>query len=234
MREGYILGIGIAVAALIGLTACTPFGAGYRQPYGGPGGMMGGGMMGSGGMMGGGRGNYSPDAKPLTIDQAGDAVKGYLKAYYGDRLALTEIMEFARNYYAVAEEKDTGIHAVELLIDKYTGRVSPEIGPNMMWNTKYGMMGGGMMGGMMGNYRGGVPTANMTVSAAQAKTLAQQYLETDLPGLAAAEADTFYGYYTLHTLKDGKIEGMLSVNGYTGAVWYQTWHGTFLGMKMYD
>ena len=56
MRKGYILGIGIAVAALIGLTACTPFGPGYRQPYGGPGGMMGGGggTMGSGGgMMGG-------------------------------------------------------------------------------------------------------------------------------------------------------------------------------------
>mgnify|MGYP001569676752 CR=1 FL=1 len=236
MRKGYISGIGIAVAALIGLTACAPFGPGYGQPYGGPGGMMGGGMMGSGGMMGGrGRGNYNPDAKPITTDQAGDAIQSYLKAYYGDRLALTEIMEFARNYYAVAEEKDTGVHAMELLIDKYTGRVSPEMGPNMMWNTRYSPMGGmGGMGGMMGNYRGGLPTANMTVSAAQAKTLAQQYLETNLPGLTVAEADTFYGYYTLHTLKDGEIEGMLSVNGYTGAVWYHTWHGLFLGMKMYD
>ena len=188
--------------------------------------------MGSGGMMGGGRGNYNPDAKPLTIDQAGDAVNGYLKAYYGDRLALTEIMEFTRNYYAVVEEKGTGIHAAELLIHKYTGRVSPEMGPNMMWNTRYSSMGG--MGGMMGNYKGGITTANMTVSPAQAKTLAQQYLETDLLGLTVAEADIFYGYYTLHTLKDGKIEGMLSVNGYTGAVWYHTWHGTFSGMKMYD
>lgn len=236
MRRWYI-GIGIVVAALIGLAACTPFGGpGYGQPYGGPGGMMGGGMMGGGGgMMGGGWGNYNPDpnAKPITIDQAGDAVQSYLKAYYGDRLVLTEIMDFAWNYYAGVEEKGTGIHATELLIDKYTGRVSPEMGPNMMWNAKYSPMGG-MMGGMMGGYRGGLPTANMTVSSAQAKTLAQQYLDTNLPGLTVADADTFYGYYTLHTLKDGEIEGMLSVNGYTGAVWYHTWHGPFLGMKMYD
>lgn len=27
---------------------------------------------------------------------------------------------------------------------------------------------------------------------------------------------------------DRKITGMLSVNGYTGQVWYHTWHGTFI------
>jgi hypothetical protein len=182
-------------------------------------------------MMGGGWGSYNPnpDAKPITIDQAADAVQGYLNAYCGGRLTLTEVMDFAWNYYAEVEEKDTGIHAMELLIDKYTGRVSPEMGPNMMWNTKYSPMGG-----MMGNYGGGSPTANMPVNADQAKTLAQQYLDTNLPGLTVAEADTFYGYYTLHTLQNGQVEGMLSVNGYTGAIWYHSWHGPFLGMKEYE
>jgi ABC-type glycerol-3-phosphate transport system substrate-binding protein len=42
------------------------------------------------------------------------------------------------------------------------------------------------------------------------------------------DADAFYGYYTLEVNKDGKIYGMLSVNANTGAVWYHTWHGTFL------
>ena len=144
-------------------------------------------------------------------------------------LVLAEVMDFAWNYYAEVEEKDTGIHAMELLIDKYTGRVSPEMGPNMMWNTKYSPMGG-----MMGNYGGGTPTANMPVTTDQAKTIAQQYLDNNLPGLTVAEADTFYGYYTLHTLQNGQVEGMLSINGYTGAVWYHTWHGPFLGMKEYD
>lgn len=190
--------------------------------------MMGPGMMGSGGMMGGGWGNYNPNpnTKPISIDQAADYARRYV-ASYGSNLMLTEVMEFAWNYYAEVEEKDTGIHAMELLIDKYTGAVSPEMGPNMMWNTKYGMMSG-----MMGNYYGrSAPTADMPITSEQAKTIAQQYLDTNLPGITVAEADTFYGYYTLHTLKNGEVEGMLSVNGYTGAVWYHSWHGSFIGMK---
>ncbi len=49
--------------------------------------------------------------------------------------------------------------------------------------------------------------------------------------LAVAEPDRFYGYYTLHTLRDGEIEGMLSVNGYTGEVWYHAWHGPFIQIQ---
>lgn len=239
MRKLHILVISIAIISLLVLAACVPFPfsgpAPGQQPYQyGPGGGTGPGMMGRGGlgsgMMGGGGGNYNtnPDAKPITIEQAADAVRGYVNAYEG-KLVLTEVMDFAWNYYAEVEEKDTGIHAMELLIDKYTGRVSPEIGPNMMWNTKYSPMGG-----MMGNYGSGSPTTDMPVSADQAKTLAQQYLDANLPGLTIAEADTFYGYYTLHTLQKGQVEGMLSINGYTGAVWYHTWHGPFLGMQEYD
>jgi len=216
MRKWYLLGISLALVGLMALAACAPvFGApGPRQGWG-----MGPGRMGPG-MTGGGWSNYSPDAKPLTIDQAAEAVQGYLK---GSRnLELTEVMEFAWNFYAEVEEKDTGIHAMELLIDRYTGRVYPEMGPNMMWNAKYGMMS-----------RSVQPAAEMPVTAGQAETQAQQYLDTNMPGITVAEADPFYGYYTLHTLKDGKIEGMLSVNGYTGAVWYHSWHGPFISMKEY-
>jgi len=239
MRKLYIVGVTLAILSLLVLAACVPFPFGgaapgqQQYPYGSGGG-TGPGMMGRGGMgpgmMGGGWGGYNPNtnAKPITIDQAADAVQGYINAY-GGKLALTEVMDFAWNYYAEVEEKDTGIHAMELLIDKYTGRVSPEMGPNMMWNTKYSPMGG-----MMGNYGGGSPTASMPVSVEQAKTLAEQYLENNLPGLTVAEADTFFGYYTLHTLQNGRVEGMLSINGYTGAIWYHTWHGPFLGMKEYD
>ena len=184
-------------------------------------GMMGPGMMGPGGMMGG-WGGYNPNAEQITIDEAAEAVERYLSAYWQD-LVLAEVMEFAWNFYAEVEEETTGIHAMELLIDKYTGQVYPEMGPNMMWNTKYGMMG---------NYYGGTsPTANMPVTQEQARELAQQFLDDNLPGVTVGEADTFYGYYTLHTLKDGKVEGMLSVNGYNGAVWYHNWHGTFIGME---
>ena len=234
MKKRYIAGILILTAVLLGAVSCVPYGVPGQQPYNyGPGGWIGPGMMGPGmgpGMMGGGWGNwgnYNPLSQPITIDQAADAARRYISAYSG-RLILTEVMDFAQNFYAEVEEKDTGIHAMELLVDKYTGWVYPEMGPNMMWNSKYGMMGR-MFGSQ---YSQAIPT--MPVSAAQAQTLAQQYLDANFSGLTAAEAETFYGYYTLHTLKDGRIEGMLSVNGYTGAVWYHTWHGQFIGIKEFD
>jgi hypothetical protein len=207
----------------------------------GPGGMMGPGMMGGWGW------GYPGTGTPLTIDQATEAVQGYLAAYgnpdpsagSGQALALTEVMEFSRNFYAEIEEESTGVHAFELLINRYTGQVYPEPGPNMMWNTKYGHMGGwggmmGMMGGWWG-YGWQSPTADMPVTAEQAIQYAQQYLDAYLPGTTVAdEADAFYGYYTIHVLRDGQIYGMLSVNGTGGQVWYHTWHGDSIGMREFD
>ena len=53
----------------------------------------------------------------------------------------------------------------------------------------------------------------------------------DHDGLAVADPVAFPGYYTLHTLEDDRIEGMLSVNAVTGAVWYHGWHGEFQEMS---
>ena len=235
------------------------YGYGYSNGNG-YGGMMGNGHMGTSmgmgmggdGMMGGNGSPANPNAQRLSGDQVRKAVGDYLNRYYnGQGLTIEEIMEFQNNFYAQIKESAPGINAFELLIDPYTGNVWPEYGPNMMWNTKYGhmaqsagggmdMMGRGMMGGngMMGGYNGyaqpnqpGQPTANMPVTAQQAVQDAQQYLDAQGTGLTAeGQPDTFYGYYTVHALKNGNVVGMLSVNGYTGQVWYHTWHGTFIGM----
>ena len=121
------------------------------------------------------------------------------------------------------------------------GQIMPEPGPNMMWNTKYGgmmgqmgggMMGGGMMGGgMMGGQQKGVPTANMPIGEDEAKKIGQQYLDRYFPGSTVEGVTKFYGYYTFDFEKDGKIQGMISVNGYTGQTWYHGWHGTFITEK---
>ncbi len=90
--------------------------------------------------------------KVTSLDEATAAIERYVQSQGYTGLAVHEVMEFERNYYAIVSEKDTGIGAMELLVDKGTGAVGPEPGPNMMWNAKYGMMGqGGMMGrrGMM-------------------------------------------------------------------------------------
>jgi len=166
------------------------------------------------------------NGSPLTLDQAIEAVNLYLTAYGNPDLTITEVMEFTENFYAEVEEKSSGIHAFELLIDRYTGAVYPEPGPNMMWNTRYGHMGS-MMGGWQNSQAG-----STSVTGEQSLELTQDWLDQNMPGTSVAEkADTFYGYYTIHVLKDGQVYGMLSVNGYTGEVWYHTWHGNFVEMK---
>jgi len=177
-----------------------------------------------------------PAQAQLTIDQAIEVVQRCLASLGNPDLVLAEVMEFAYNFYAEVRERSTGIGAFELLVDKYTGAVYPEPGPNMMWNTKYGtmmgcpMMGPGMGMGMIGTFR--APTAQMPVTPEQAKAYAQQYLDIYLlPGTVVdEEVEVFYGYYTIHVLQGGRIYGMLSVNGYTGQVWYHWWHGPFIGM----
>jgi hypothetical protein len=210
-------------------------------------GMMGGitgmmrglGMMDGQGMMGADDGEPGVDPGPaperLNAAEVAKAVDVYLAQNYNNAdLEVVELMEFEQNFYAQVAEKSTAINAFELLIDPYTGAVWPEYGPNMMWNTKYGHMSG--MGGMMmrgwGGKGIGEPTADMPVDLDQARKNAQAYLDARKSGLTIEDGtDVFYGYYTVHTLdKAGDTVGMLSVNGYTGRVWYHTWHGKFIGM----
>jgi hypothetical protein len=159
---------------------------------------------------------------PLTIETATTLAQQYLTQLNNPDLAVREVEEYTQNFYVQVYEKSTCIGAFELLIDKYTGSVYPEQGPNMMWNTKYSIHSG-MMGWFTGN-----PTTPMTVTAEQAETFAQQYLDAYIPGTTVGEAEAFYGYYHVMVLSQGEGYGMLSVNGYTGQVWYHNWHGAFI------
>jgi len=154
--------------------------------------------------------------------QAKELVDLYLSRLSPD-LRVKEIMEFSNHFYVMVEEKSTEINAFELLLDRNTGTIFYEPGPNMMWNTKYGHMR------RMRN-----PTASMPVSAEEASEYAQRWLDQNIPGAKVEEPETFYGYYTLDVSKEGRIFGMLSVNGYTGDIWYHTWHGKFIEMVEYE
>jgi hypothetical protein len=189
----------------------------------------------TGACVGGNQSDNSANVKTITVDQAKQAIDGYLKGLNNPDLQLKEIMIFNNNAYARITEKSTGIGAMELLVDPASLSVFPEYGPNMMWNLKYGMMGrfGNMMGGngMMGGYNSnpGAVSATMIVTSDQATKIAQDYLDQQFPGYQAAiDPDLFYGYYTIDIMKDGNPTGMLSVNGITGQVFLHTWHGTFI------
>lgn len=196
-------------------------------------GMIGGGMMGSSALFG---------VEPLTLAQAQEALTDYLAARGDENLEIGEVMIFDNHAYAEIVEADSGIGAMEVLVDPVTLAVYPEHGPNMMWNLKYGAMAGtGMMGGMMGAYGGRPnlsgpqaiePSDDMPVTPEEAIEAAQRYLDRYLPGTVADEhADRFYGYYTLHILREGETVGMLSVNGYSRQVFLHGWHGDFVEMS---
>jgi hypothetical protein len=215
----------------------------------GPGGMMN--IMGGMTNMMGGNGSNNSNLVPVTAEQAKSAAEKYLANLKNDDLKIVEIMIFDNNAYVVVKEASTGVGAFELLVDSSSQTAYPEHGPNMMWNLKYGalnhqsMMGNNsgmmdMMGGnsgmtnMMNGYTWDDITSadvslDMTITPEQAIQLAQKYLDKNFAGeTASSDPIQFYGYYTLDFEKDGKVAGMLSVNGFSGQVFFHTWHGSFI------
>lgn len=140
-------------------------------------------------------------------------------AQFGDRwgLHVGEVMQFDNGFYAELIDP-AGNRATEVLVDPRSGAVQTEWGPAMMWNTAYGMH----------PQRG---DRNATVGPDQARRIADQWLRDNRPGEHADEAESFPGYYTLHTLRGDQVVSMLSVHATSGAVWYHSWHGRFIRMQ---
>ena len=117
-----------------------------------------------------------------------------------------EVMQFSSNFYV--ELKDTsGAAATEVMVDPATGAVLTEFGPAMMWTTG---------------------TAPYAISSDRATAIANEWLQANAAGQTVGMTDLFPGHYTMDTVSGGNTVGMLSVNATTGAVWYHTWHDTFI------
>jgi hypothetical protein len=251
MKRTFIVAVILAAVGVAGLgglaLAQGPFGGNS-----GSGGMIGGGMMGGygltpgqtitptvpfrngwgrgmmgRGMMGGWGYKNAPAASTLALDQAEANMQNYVASLGNADLKLSEVEEYSLNFYGRVQEKSTGTNAFQLIANRSNGAVYPEMDPNMMWNTKYSPMAT-----MMGGFWFGSPSTKMTVGVEQARANAAEFLVQYLPNMTLESAtDTFYGYYNFDVLQNGKTYGMLSVNGYTGAVWYHTWHGEFIAAK---
>jgi hypothetical protein len=212
MRTRGLLSIGIAAIGASLLLGVAGLATGSdRWSTDAPGGMM-------SRIFGGGSGDIGMD-RAVTIAQ------NLAASYSGGGLAADEVIEFTDNYYASIREKGTGIGAFEILIDRVTGKVVREPGPDMMWNAKYSVMRPGMMGFSL------IGSGPMTVSGQQAQAIAQHWLDANHAGTKANSPDPFYGYYTVDFGTTGQLVGMLSVNGYTGQVWYHSWHGSFIELR---
>ncbi|HEX2808549.1 MAG TPA: hypothetical protein VHN80_20495, partial [Kineosporiaceae bacterium] len=121
-----------------------------------------------------------------------------------------EIIQFRQNFYV--ELKDaSGAPVTEVLVDPATGVVTTEPGPAMMWNTG---------------------SRAASVAPDRARAIAAGWLQANRSGETVASIDAYPGYYTVDTQDaSGTMVGMLSVNATTGAVWYHTWHGTFIAKE---
>jgi len=75
---------------------------------------------------------------------------------------------------------------------------------------------------------GGPVQTPVRFSVEEARKLAETFLKGYLPGARVLGTGAFPGYYTFDFGRK-EVEGMLSVNAYTGEVWVHTWHGFFLG-----
>jgi len=184
----------------------------------------------------------------ISFDEAVARFQDYIASTGNKDLALLEVMEFENNFYAIVYEKSTGMKAFELLIWKQTpssqtmggmgmsgnmmhrgmiaGVVTPEPGPNMMWNTRYGIMRGMMEVNWQSSASG-----QMRLAEQDARSIAEGYLSQRFPGAHPEGIARFYGYYTIDFERDDRNIGMLSVNGYSGDVWYHSWHGGFIQEK---
>lgn len=155
---------------------------------------------------------YFPDEKPISEDEAEELLKTFA-ARYGDDVRVEGFMIFSNNYYAQVVDTNTGKGLAEILADRYTGVVYPEPGPNMAWNTYFGV---------------GQIEDSIRYERQEARNLAETFLEGYLPGSEVLQAADFPGYCTFDYGRED-VEGMLSVNAETGDIWVHTWHGFYLG-----
>ncbi len=201
-------------------TPSTPSNGGYGYGYGmmgGYGGQNGGsgfGMMGGGGYNAASLGISLPNGQVTTSDQALALAKAYTQKL-NQGFAVDELHEFTDSYEVELKEAQTGAKAYEFMIAKNGGQIFTEMGPNVMWNTKYGHM----------SYGNNVTPA---MSAEQATEAAQKFVRTMGQGFSLDKPENATGYYEFMVMKDGKDYAELDVNGFNGQVWYENWHGPIL------
>lgn len=185
--------------------------------------------------------SINDNGEPYELEELTQEVKECV-GRYDQNLVIDSILIFEdTEYYYLIIEENTGKGAMELLVNPYTKDIYPEYGPNMMWNLKYGrhynggmMKGRGVMEGsrMMRFYDDDdhVDYSNLSkdneITGEEAYNEGVQYLvDRDKDLTLSKEYREFYGYYTFHVIKNGGPKGMLSVNGFTGDLWYHDWHG---------
>jgi hypothetical protein len=224
--------IGMIVVFLMASGAYAMMGGGNGM--GSSGGYMGGGMggnhmgggagygmVGVGGMMSGMMGNtmsygYLDILTPLaSADEARTVIQAFIDSSNSD-LQISELWEYGTVYKAELSDLN-GAKAFDLIADKFTGSVMPEMGFSMMMNASYGRS----------IYRMPSFRTNINLTPDQAKVYAQSFLGENGLGYTLGNPETYPGYYKFHTTITGSANlGMdIMVNGYDGGISMNSWLG---------
>jgi hypothetical protein len=225
--------VGMMVVLLMASGAYAMMGGGNGMGSGGGqmGGNMGGnqmgggagyGMAGSGGMMSGMMGTimfhgYLDVLNPLTsAGEARTAIEAFISWSNSD-LQISEVWEYGTAYKAELSDLN-GERTFDLIADKFTGSVMPEMGFSMMMNASYGRS----------LYKMPSFRRNINLSPEQAKAYAQTFLVKNGLEYTLGNPEAYPGYYKFHTTITGSTDfGMdIMVSGYDGGIWMDTLLGT--------
>lgn len=180
------------------------------------GGGMGYGMHGSGGMISGMMGNttaygYLDVLNPVgSPDEALAVIQPFIDLS-NSGLHISELWEYKTAYKAELSDVK-GERAFDLLVDKFTGAVGPEMGFSMMMNASYGRS----------LYRMPRLGRSLALTPDQAAASARSFIEKNGLSYTLGTPEVYPGYYKFHT-QDGTDFGMdIMVNGYNGRIWMNT------------
>jgi len=187
-----VLVAGLA-ALIVGLAGCS---AAIAWNTARSGGMMTGGMMTGDMMMGGGM-----MAEPMMVWQQGsgpvytpqEAAGVALDTVHGRGwtwLTLDEVHIFPA-FYEVEFNDRHGLKGPEIYVSRSSGAVGPEMGPNMMWDSQYGM--------------GPACSSGLTEDQARA-------LITSPGGLSIGDGEHHHGYWEFELTRGGAAVNQINVS----------------------
>ncbi len=217
MSNRVLLFAGLA-ALVVGLAGCGASLALATANSASHGGMMGSGMMGANM----GSGMLPSMAEPMMVWTQGagpvsrpqDALPAALAAVRGrgwDWLTVDEVHIFP-TFYEVEFNDRAGFKGPEVYVNRLTGDAGPEMGPNMMWDSWYGMMGASCAS----------PRAESDARALAARAAS----------VALGDGEQHHGYWEFELKKDGAVVNQINIQGCTGAVineqmWQPDMQGTY-------
>jgi hypothetical protein len=130
------------------------------------------------------------------------------------------------DFYEVEFNDLNGYKGPELYLYRSSGDLGPEMGPNMMWDTKYGMGDWNMGGWNMGGWSSG-GSCGTEISESQARG----YVTTTAAGVTLGDAERHHGYWEFELKRGSSVVNQVNVNNCTHAiVWESDWQPDMVGI----